>query len=58
VIVKPGARLLHGVAVLDTVDGDGHFRCIPEMALVVLPGRVLYKAERRIYHRLTYRSRS
>jgi hypothetical protein len=30
VIVEPGARLLHGVTVLDAVDGDGHFRCIPE----------------------------
>ncbi len=25
-IVEPAARLLHGVAVLDTVDGDGHFQ--------------------------------
>jgi len=34
-LLQPGARLLHRVAVLDAVDGDGHFD-LPRMLDVVL----------------------
>src|SRR5437667_12801225 len=40
VLVEPGARLLHRVAVLDAVDGDGHEQslCFHESAMVTAQG--------------------
>ena len=49
--VEPGARLLHGVAVLDAVDGDGFGHPAPTFAADLWTGGAARQDRRRSFHR-------